>query len=111
MALVESDQLSIFWANIPAFLAAFLLSYLGNLWWTFGVSGHHRKRVSRFLSIAVMAFGLNQMIVYVVADRLGLDYRLALAVVVLAVPPIVFLASRRFAFTDHNQPPPLRPTP
>jgi len=103
MALVETGQLSIFWANVPAFFAAFFLSYLGNLRWTFGVDGSHRRRVPRFLLIAVIAFALNQSIVYVVAERLGLDYRLALAMVVLAVPPIAFFLSRRFAFSDQDE--------
>ncbi len=103
MVLVETGQLSLFWANVPAFLAAFILSYLGNLKWTFGVGGFHRRRVPRFLLIALLAFALNQSIVYVVVERMDLDYRLALAVVVLAVPPIAFLLSRRFAFPDHGQ--------
>ena len=100
VALVEAVALSPFWANVPAFLIAFLVSYFGNLCWTFQVKGQHRKRMPRFLSITLLAFGLNQLIVHVVVDRLGLDYRLALALVVLTVPPLVFLAGRAFAFAD-----------
>ena len=103
MVLVETGRLSLFWANVPAFLGAFFLSYLGNLRWTFGVGGSHRQRVPRFLAIAVTAFALNQSIVYTLAERMGLDYRLALAIVVLAVPPIAFFLSRRFAFSGQEQ--------
>ena len=103
IALVETDQLAPFWANIPTFFTAFLVSYVGHLKWTFGVAGHHQQRLPRFLSIAMLAFGLNQLIIHLAVDRIGLDYRLGLAIVVLTVPPIVFFAGRAFAFAEIEQ--------
>ena len=111
VALVETARLSPFWANVPAFVTAFLVSYLGHLRWTFGVSGHHTRRMPRFLSIALMGLGFNQLIVHVMVERMNLDYRLALGFIVLAVPPLVFVASRRFAFSDHERLRPSRPMP
>ena len=104
IALVEGAGVSPFWANIPAFLVAFVVSYCGNLCWTFQAAGDHLRRVPRFLSVTLLAFGLNQLIVHVVVDRLDLDYRLALALVVSLVPPAVFFASRRFAFSAGSHP-------
>jgi putative flippase GtrA len=49
--------------------------------------------------IALSGLVLNQAIVYLMAERLGWDYRLALAVVVLVVPALSFIANRGWVFS------------
>ncbi|MCG8358504.1 MAG: GtrA family protein [Kiloniellales bacterium] len=100
VGLVESGLLAPFEANFVAFSGALLLSYLGNLRWTFGLRGRHQTHVPRFVTVALLGFLLNQAIVYGVVDLLQGDYRLALALVVLIVPALSFLANRHWAFRE-----------
>ena len=92
VGLVEAAALSPLSANLAAFCAALAVSYLGNLRWTFALRGAHRTRFPRFATIALLGLLLNQTIVYGFVELLHLDYRAALAVVVLIVPGASFLA-------------------
>ncbi len=98
LALAEGMGLPALWANFPAFGAAVLVSYFGNLAWTFGLGDEGLARLPRFLVIAVAGLFFNQLIVFAAVDLLGWSYRLALVVVVLVVPLLTFIMSRRWVF-------------
>ncbi len=98
LALAEAVGLPAFWANFAAFGGAVLVSYFGNLAWTFGLGDERLARLPRFLVIAAAGLLFNQMIVFAAVDLLGWSYRLALAAVVLVVPLLTFIMSRRWVF-------------
>lgn len=52
----------------------------------------------RFLAIAGFGLFLNQVIVYLVVNLAGLNYFLALTAIIVTVPAITYLTSRRWAF-------------
>jgi putative flippase GtrA len=99
VALVEGAAFPVLRANALAFLAALLLSYLGNRIWTFDGGGTHRRDFSRFALVALTCLAVNQAIVYGAVEALGWDYRLALAIVVLVIPAASFLLNRQWVFT------------
>lgn len=102
MALVELGGLGILTANLMAFGAAVLTSYLGNHRWTFGARGGHNRHLPGFAAIAVAGLAVNQAIVFGTVSGLDLDYRLALGVAVLVVPALSFLGNRFWSFAPRR---------
>ena len=98
LVLAEAAGLAPFWANLLAFCVALFVSYLGNHRWTFAAQGAHAFHFPRFAVIALAGLALNQAIVYVMVGVMALDYRLALAVVVLVVPALSFVLNRGWVF-------------
>lgn len=86
-------------ANLPGFLAAFALSFLGHSRWTFPGTGIARpEALQRFLLVAVAGFIANECLYWVLLDRTPLDYRVALLAVLALVACSTFIASKYWAF-------------
>lgn len=99
LLLAERLGLAPFWANLCAFATALLVSYFGNLVWTFGMAAEGLGRLPRFVILALCGLAANQAIVFVTVDMAGWGYRAALAIVVLVVPALSYLASCRWVFS------------
>lgn len=84
-------------ANAGGFAASVLLSYLGNLRWTFERSPHHGYYGPRFLVAALLGFAVGQGII-LVTGRLGWPFGAGLALVALMVPASSFLLARYWTF-------------
>lgn len=91
-------------ANLVAFMVALGVSFLGHFHWTFRPEGAAPARrgsggaLARFLVVALIGLALNSAVVYVVIDRLGWPYQVALVLMVSAVPAVVFVLSKLWAF-------------
>lgn len=98
VVMVEAAAVRPIWANLIAFCAALFVSYGGNHRWTFGQVRGHGRSFPRFATVAVAGLVLNQTIMWALAERGGLDYRIALAVVVLVVPALTFMLNKLWVF-------------
>jgi putative flippase GtrA len=85
-------------ANVVAFAIAFNVSYLGHRNWTFASTNHHPTTLKRFFGVALASFVLNEILYYLLLTFTALDYRIALAVVLIAVAALTFVLSRYWAF-------------
>ena len=83
-------------ANVLAFCVALGVSYLGNSLLTFAVTPT-RGRFVRFGLLSLAAFALNQGLVMLLTGPAAWSYAASLAVVVVTVPPLTFLLSKRWA--------------
>ena len=101
--LVEGAGIAPCWGNLAACSIALFVTYIGNHQWTFAVEGRHGHTLPRFLLVATLGLGLNQGTVVLVVDGLGWDYRIALALVVTAVPAITFTLNRGWALRAPNR--------
>lgn len=87
-------------ANIAAFAVAFNVSYAGHRRWTFATdagAAAHATSFKRFLGVALLSFALNEMLYYALLSQ-GIEYRIALFVVLVAVAALTFVLSRYWAF-------------
>ncbi len=98
LLLAETLDLAPFWANLCAFTTAVLVSYFGNLVWTFGMASEGLERLPRFVALALCGLAANQAIVFAAVTMAGWNYRVALAIVLLVVPVLSYLASRQWVF-------------
>jgi putative flippase GtrA len=98
LLLAETVGLEPFWANLWAFAAAVLVSYFGNLVWTFGMASEGLGRLPRFVALALCGLAANQAIVFIAVSLAGWNYRMALAIVLLVVPVLTYLGSRQWVF-------------
>ena len=89
-------------ANVAGFAAAFQISYYGHRIWTFGHRGGSREYL-RMLAVSLSAFTLNQVIYAGLLKFTTLDYRVALALVLVAVAVGTFLAARVWVFTTRKE--------
>lgn len=87
-------------ANLLGYMAAVLVSYVGNARLTFGKRVALRAQFVRFLVVSVLALGLNQMIVYYCTGLLGWPFAVSLALVVTVVPLFSFFMAKLWAFAD-----------
>ncbi|RAK60846.1 GtrA family protein [Phenylobacterium hankyongense] len=91
-------QASALEANLIGYGFAVLISYFGNARFTFGKAALRGGQFARFVAVSLFGLALNQAITFVAVNRLGLDFRLALGVVVVVVPAVSFVLSRLWAF-------------
>lgn len=103
IALVELLHIAPLQANVGGFVAAFWVSYFGHRHWTFSdavashTDGTHSSFL-RFLLVALLGFGMNQLMFYLLLRYAGWPYYLALAVVVFTVAAMTYVLSRLWAF-------------
>jgi putative flippase GtrA len=84
-------------ANTIAFAIAFNVSYAGHRYFTFADAATTHSTFKRFLGVALLSFALNEALYYLLL-RAGLEYRLALFLVLAAVAALTFVLSRYWAF-------------
>jgi putative flippase GtrA len=82
---------------------AFVVSAANNYWWnrrwTFAATkGHFGYQGMRFLAVSVVAFGANQLWLFVFLDWLGWGKFIAGAVSILLVTPLNFLGNKLWSF-------------
>ena len=91
-------------ANLIAFLIAFLFSYSGHFLWTFRAQtrGHEMHKAFayqfRFLVVALSGLLLNSLAVWLVTERLQIDYLYAVVPMVFVVPFVTFALAKVWAF-------------
>jgi putative flippase GtrA len=85
-------------ANLAGYCAAVGVSYLGNAWLTFRRPTRNLAQFGRFLAVSLAALALNQALVYLLVERAGWPFWLALGPVVVMVPVLSFILSRLWAF-------------
>ena len=85
-------------ANVIAFCVAFNVSFFGHHHWTFASTESQQSTFKRFLGVAVLGFVVNECMYSLLLKFTALDYRTALAIVLIAVAGLTFLLSRFWAF-------------
>jgi putative flippase GtrA len=88
-------------ANVAGFAMAFHVSYYGHRIWTFTHRGGPREYL-RMLTVSLSAFALNEAIYAGLLEFTALDYRVALALVLLTVAVGTFIAARVWVFTSRE---------
>lgn len=91
-------------ANLLAFAIALVVSFSGHSRWTFrprsgAPAPDSAVNAARFLFVALIGLAFNSGVVYTIVDLLGWPYQAALLLMVSAVPMVVFLLSKYWAFT------------
>ncbi len=89
-------------ANIAAFLTALGVSYLGNSLFTFEVEARRAGAFAKFALVSVIAFALNQSIVWALTGPAHWPYWQALLVVLIVVPPMTFVVSKYWALAERT---------
>ncbi|MDY4282475.1 GtrA family protein [Xanthomonas sp. LF06-19] len=90
-------NVSVYLANLVAFMLAFGVSCLGHRHVTF----QRRGSSHRFFVIAAAGFMLNNLIL-AIGTQAGLNRHVALAIAVIIVPALSYFASSLWAFTGKN---------
>jgi putative flippase GtrA len=91
-------------ANMVAFLLAFQVSYLGHHRFTFSAAGAPIARSRRrFFLVALSSFLVNEAMYALLLRFTELDYRAALAIVLVAVAALTFFSARQWAFASSEQ--------
>jgi putative flippase GtrA len=87
-------------ANVAGFGGAFGVSFTGHNFWSFPSAGREKRRAAaRFFVVACSSFALNEALYFAVLST-GLDYRIALLIVLGTVALVTLLLSRYWAFAD-----------
>lgn len=100
LATRELVGLSPMQANFVAYLCAVGVSYFGNARLTFLKPARHAPQFVRFVVVSLGGLAANQAITWLLVNRLGWPFWLGLAVVVVVVPGLSFVAARLWAFAD-----------
>lgn len=103
--LVGTWQCPALLANVLGFLLAFGVSFTGHHRLTFAAQqADGREALPRFFGVAVLGFACNELL-YAMLLHLGLEYRLALVMVLVAVAAMTWLLGRFWAFRGQSTPP------
>ena len=85
-------------ANVLGFAISFNVSYFGHRSWTFATEAGHGSTFWRFLSVALTSFALNEAMYFLLLRFTGLNYQVALGIVLVAVAALTFVLSKTWAF-------------
>ena len=98
--LVEALSMRPAYATVLAFLAAFIVSYLGHYHFTFKAKRSHKQAMPSYGLIALVGAIINFTIILLMSDVLNYHYMIAFIVTIFAVPPLVYSLSRDHAFDN-----------
>lgn len=91
-------------ANVIAFLIAFQVSHAGHHRLSFGSAQAPAARSrQRFFVVALASFAVNELMYAALLRFTDLDYRVALAIVLVAVAALTFVSARNWAFASGGQ--------
>src|SRR5690606_12367564 len=99
--LLELDPIA---ASFVGYSCSVAVSYLGNARLTFRRDAMDTGQFTRFVVISLLGLLVNQLIVLLLVGALHYPFWLALGAVVLSVPPLTFVLSRRWAFQARPSP-------
>lgn len=88
-------------ANAVAFVVAFQVSFYGHRNWTFNAAPQPRQ-YSSMLVVSLIGFAINEGLYALLLEHGKLDYRIALAMVLVTVAAITFLGAKFWAFSNHR---------
>lgn len=90
-------------ANVPAWLMAFVVSFVGHHRWTFGDRGAAMGQAApRFFLVSATGFAINEGAYVALLHWSSLRYDLVLAGVLVTVAVLTYLASRHWAFLGNE---------
>ncbi len=96
--LVSQWQMAALAANVAGFVLAFGVSFVGHHRFSFASSqAKTGAALPRFAIVALLGFSCNELL-YGLLLAAGLEYRLALLLVLLAVAAMTWILSRHWAF-------------
>ena len=96
--LVSQWQMAALAANVAGFVLAFGVSFVGHHRFSFASSqAKTGAALPRFAIVALLGFTCNELL-YGLLLAAGLEYRLALLLVLLAVAAMTWILSRHWAF-------------
>ena len=96
--LVSQWQMAALAANVAGFVLAFGVSFVGHHRFSFASSqARTRAALPKFAIVALLGFTCNELL-YGLLLAAGLEYRLALLLVLLAVAAMTWILSRHWAF-------------
>lgn len=98
-SLVAYLHLHYQYSNILAFIAANVLNYTLSRNWVF-VKGRHSTSMEfiAFAIVAVIGLGLNILILWLMIDRMQMDYRIAKLFAICVVVMFNFVAKKKLVF-------------
>ncbi|NOX83421.1 MAG: GtrA family protein [Alphaproteobacteria bacterium] len=85
-------------ANVVAFLCAFSISYLGHYYFSFRSRQDHAAAAPKFFFTALIGLAYNILVFAIIVNLLQLHYMIAFGAVIVTLPPMTFLFSRKFVF-------------
>lgn len=86
-------------ANIFAFSISLNVSYLGQRFWSFAAtSASHRRAIPKYFIVAIIGFGLNELLFSIFLHVFHLYYILALVIVIGLVAIFSFICNKLWVF-------------
>lgn len=85
-------------ANVGAFLCAFSISYLGHYYFSFRSRQDHVAAAPKFFVAALIGLIYNILAFTIIVNLLQLHYMIAFGAVIVTLPPVMFLFSKKFVF-------------
>jgi len=96
--LVSRFGMPALWANVLGFALAFCVSFTGHHRLSFATQDAQvRHALPRFALVALTGFASNELL-YAVLLHFGLEYRVALVLVLVLVAGMTWVLSRHWAF-------------
>ena len=101
--LVSFSGMPPLWANVLAFLVAFVVSYNGHALLTFSAAqAGGWPVVAKFFAVACLSFVANEALYYIALNWLHWHYFWSLAAVLVLVAVGTFVMSKFWAFKAHK---------
>jgi putative flippase GtrA len=102
--LVEGLDVHHIPAAIGAFVVAVTNNFVWNRHWTFQAAGGHAGfQAARFLTVSILALGVNLILLYLLVDIAGASEIPSQAVSVAAAMPFNFIGNKLWTFDEEGR--------
>ncbi len=98
--LVQSGMTGDVLGTLAGYIAGGIVSYLLNRRFTFASDRTHASAMPRFIAIAFGGFVLTGVLMWILSDRLGLNYMLAQPLITVMVMFWTFAGNRFWTFAE-----------
>jgi putative flippase GtrA len=85
-------------SNLLAFLCAFLVSYFGHSWWTFGHRKHSSEKLARFLMTSLLGLAINSCFIWILMHQLHQSAYVAIIPMIFMTPLLIFCINKSWVF-------------
>ena len=86
-------------ANLVAFLIAFIVSFSGQYWWTFRSNRTWHNALVRFFLVSIAAFCANTIVLSVLLSTGLLSNAMSAVIAALVIPAFTYILGRFWAFS------------
>lgn len=99
LLFVRLLALPVLLGNALAYILSFIVSYLGQAFWTFQANARHGALLPKYAVAQLIGLGINSLLIEICV-KIGLNYEASMVFAIILVPFAVYLLCKYWVFVQ-----------